>query len=873
MTIYGAALGSVAVGGVAKSWPGQDARFGHLPCVRVFSPANAGTPLSPIPAYLFDGRTIFYSFRGFSDTDFTSMGSGAYDNYIRAWLQALPAKAVVFMSYYHEPESSWTDGPTFAAAQDHFINTVNTTTGVVATVKTCVIFTSNILTFGQAGGSTRDVRTYWPVAHNADHVGFDFDGSVSTTAYPTQYQARMATAKAFALLKKVPWSATEFANLQIAGDTAGTGRAAWIKQLATDFASNGAYSVEYWDDSTSTLTTSAEVSAWTAVVAGGTPTLPKMSTFIDDFSNGNLTLNYYPPATSPQYCSIVAGVANVPASTDGTFKGLETKAHFDATSASLFWQMTAPGLGNCALSLTHEYLQPDGTKLEGRDVRWTIDASANLVKAQIMGSGTLAPYTPDAGTVQFPYDRTQHKWFRIVESAGTLNWFVSADGISWGTAVRSSVTPPELVLSNVKLVFGAYSSVATSPMTMSAINVTPPPPPPVTAGGARFDNVGQADFVVVNPPPSGPGAHFDNVNQNVSSASNPPGAPAGMTASPYNKAAQLRWAPVTVVAGVAPVTSYSVTATSGAFTRRYTVPAPASGALLLDLVSGLLWAFSVVANSAAGPSLASVATAMPAGLEPPTGGLRAIPTVPAAPTLNTVAAGDSALQVTWSPPADNGGDAITRYTVIAVGSSTVTVTTLGTATTALVTGLTNAVAYAVTVTASNSVGASPASSSISQTPVAGATVFVPGPVVGFAASPGNGGALLTWTPGLLGTGAFQSYVITASAPNLPKLTYTTRSQASGQQIAGMTNNVTYAVTIAVVTTVGTSAVSSDIVTPTPTSTTLVSPLQPAAAPAPPSTPPPVPVVQVQLVYNAFPPDSFFTPVNFGKQSTDVRVLK
>jgi len=71
-------------------------------------------------------------------------------------------------------------------------------------------------------------------------------------------------------------------------------------------------------------------------------------------------------------------------------------------------------------------------------------------------------------------------------------------------------------------------------------------------------------------------------------------------------------------------------------------------------------------------------------------------------------AGNAQANVSWMPPAFNGGSPITGYTVTtSPGGQTVSVG--GSATNAIVTGLINGTAYTFTVAASNAVGTGPAS--------------------------------------------------------------------------------------------------------------------------------------------------------------------
>lgn len=215
--------------------------------------------------------------------------------------------------------------------------------------------------------------------------------------------------------------------------------------------------------------------------SGGTTPLAKLATFIDTFAVTDLSQNYYFDDTINPKSQVVSGQLSTPASQD-IWRGVETKSHYDTTNSSVAMQLTPPGAGNCAFSLTVEIPDQtgDGVPEEGRDFRWAIDMNAGVIKAMVMGVG-VPLYSESPGTYSEAYDSGEHQWFRIREgtapagnlptgAAGTTYWDTSADGITWVNK-RSRVSEP--FLSDIKLVIGAYSTSATTPMLVDNINSLP----------------------------------------------------------------------------------------------------------------------------------------------------------------------------------------------------------------------------------------------------------------------------------------------------------------------------------------------------------------------------------------------------------------
>ncbi len=113
-------------------------------------------------------------------------------------------------------------------------------------------------------------------------------------------------------------------------------------------------------------------------------------------------------------------------------------------------------------------------------------------------------------------------------------------------------------------------------------------------------------------------------------------------------------------------------------------------------IGGVSGIFSVTTSGPSGPSGSN-----------PINPISYTDTVPGAPTGASATAGNAQATVSFTAPGSNGGSVITLYTVT---SNPGNITATGASSPITVTGLTNGVSYTFTVTATNSVGAGPASS-------------------------------------------------------------------------------------------------------------------------------------------------------------------
>jgi len=265
-----------------------------------------------------------------------------------------------------------------------------------------------------------------------------------------------------------------------------------------------------------------------------------------------------------------------------------------------------------------------------------------------------------------------------------------------------------------------------------------------------------------------------------------PNAPTAVAAVAGNTQAQVSF--IAPAANGSPITSYTVTSTPGGLTAT----GVASPLTVNGLTNGTAYTFTVTATNAVGTSPASAASAAAT----PTG-------VPNAPTAVTAVAGNAQAQVSFTAPAANGSP-ITGYTVTSTPGG---LTATGVASPLTVNGLTNGTAYTFTVTATNAVGASPASTASAAVTPAG----LPGAPIGVAASPGDSLADIFFSAPISNGGSIiTNYTITSTPGGL-----TATGAASPIQITGLTNGTAYTFTVTATNAVGTGAASTPSIAATP----------------------------------------------------------
>jgi sugar lactone lactonase YvrE len=262
-----------------------------------------------------------------------------------------------------------------------------------------------------------------------------------------------------------------------------------------------------------------------------------------------------------------------------------------------------------------------------------------------------------------------------------------------------------------------------------------------------------------------------------------PGAPTLQAAQRGNASATLVVVPPQADGGSA-VTGYEYSDDNAGTWHTLTTTAGTGGTrvgTVPSLSNGTPYTFLVRAVNAAG------------GGSPSTGQSVTPATTPGAPTLAAPTAGNGTLQLTVTPPGDNGGDTVTAYQVSTDNGATwaTLTTTAGAGSTRVgtVSALTNGTTYQVRVRAVNGIGSGTASAAQAGTPST-----VPGAIPGLTVEPGNTTAAVTFTPPATGGSAITGYEYSVNGT-----TWTTISTTAGTgssrvaTISGLINGTSYPV--------------------------------------------------------------------------------
>ncbi|MGW7053117.1 hypothetical protein [Streptomyces sp. NPDC054887] len=155
--------------------------------------------------------------------------------------------------------------------------------------------------------------------------------------------------------------------------------------------------------------------------------MPGFNALQDDFNDGVLNAAIWSASYGP--VDETAGRARIPCDTG--YSGLKSGFEYTLTSNGISLQLIAPtpsGAATAAASVL--VLSATG----GTDAGFIVDPAQSAV-----GLYVREGYS-DPGAVFLTFSATDHAWLRFRETAGSLYWDTSADGITW-TNRRTATTP------------------------------------------------------------------------------------------------------------------------------------------------------------------------------------------------------------------------------------------------------------------------------------------------------------------------------------------------------------------------------------------------------------------------------------------------
>jgi SpoIID/LytB domain protein len=269
-----------------------------------------------------------------------------------------------------------------------------------------------------------------------------------------------------------------------------------------------------------------------------------------------------------------------------------------------------------------------------------------------------------------------------------------------------------------------------------------------------------------------------------------PSAPRGVTADRGDSRIDVTWQPPASDGGLG-ITRYEITWVSSTGATG-TVETTEVGYTMRNLLNGATYTVTVAAANEAGTSPASDTASATAAA------------TPSAPTTVTVDRGDGRINVTWQPPASDGGRPVLSYIVTwtAPDGTTGSIETVGTSHT--FDALTNGTTYTITVAAANEAGTSPSSE-----PAGGTPAHIPGAPVAVQTTRDDSRLHVTWDPPISDGGVrITGYTVLWVSPD--GTTLSAETGATDYTIDGLVNGITYGITVMATNEIGTSVTAEPV---------------------------------------------------------------
>jgi len=540
-------------------------------------------------------------------------------------------------------------------------------------------------------------------------------------------------------------------------------------------------------------------------------------------SNGGTTWNTFPHAASMATAATVTGLTNgtsyvfqiaavngvgtgnwsssPPAVTPRTVPTVTTSVIGTAANGQILLSWTAPSSngGSQITDYTIRYVASGG-------IRWiTVPRTASTATtATVTGLNNGTAYEFQVAAVNAAGTGVWSSFSPMITPRTTPAMPTTVVGIAGNGQVSLNWTAPTnnggSAITDYSIQYSRDGGTSWSTFARPASTATEATVTGLTNGTSYLFQVAAVNIV---------GTGSQSMNSGTVTPRTLPGVPSSIVGVVGDRRATLNWTAPENNGGSA-ITDYTIQYSSDGGSNWTAFPHPASAATtasVTGLTSGTRYVFKVAAVNAAGTGNWSTNSAALVPLS-----------VPTVPTSVMGAAGNSQVSLSWTAPADNGGGAITNYTIqysSDSGSNWSTFPqTASTATTATVTGLTNGTSYLFQVAAANVVGASSwSSNSLAVTPRT-----VPAVPTSVSVTAGNGQISLGWTaPSSNGGSAITDYAIQYSSNGGANWTTFphTPSTATAATVTGLTNGTSYLLRVAAVNVAGTGGWSGNSLNVTP----------------------------------------------------------
>lgn len=154
---------------------------------------------------------------------------------------------------------------------------------------------------------------------------------------------------------------------------------------------------------------------------------PKLATLVDFFGAGAINTAVWNNSSGSPDVTLDTTLDRVAIACQSYYPIFSALGPFDATGSTLYARITPAPVGNGSTQTI---------------MRFALDGS-NRVTMYLDGGQILTARVTNAGvdttTVIGPYDSYQHRWWRLRESGGTVNYETAPDGYTWTT--RATMTP------------------------------------------------------------------------------------------------------------------------------------------------------------------------------------------------------------------------------------------------------------------------------------------------------------------------------------------------------------------------------------------------------------------------------------------------